>query len=140
VEGGGWVVSALDWSIENRGDIGHAVIDVAPAHDADYPCYSGWYARQLGLHDFHDTYEADHWVKPLLDKMASAGVLVKTGGQYSCECGRTHQEPTYYRLALDRVEARERWDEHVTEPRWWALTPRAKSTGRMAAHTKGTPS
>lgn len=119
---------ALDWAMENRGDLGHAVIDIAPAPDAP-PCYSGWYARQLGLHDVHDTYEVDHWLRPLLDKMATAEVLVKTGGQYACECGRTHQEPTYYRLTVDRTEARERWDDHTREPRWWPLTPRARSAG-----------
>lgn len=125
------VTDQLDWSIEARAGIGHAVIDVAPEPSA-HACYIGWYARQLGI-DGHDSYHLTQWLGPLLDKMATAGVLVKTGGQYRCDCahcwGRVHQEPCCYQLTLPRSDAREAWEEHTREPRWWALTPRAKTTG-----------
>src|SRR5690606_30664188 len=92
-------------------------------------------ARQLGI-DTHDPYYVTHWLGPLLDKMTTAGVLVKTGGQYQCDrCPRVHQEPCYYRLVLDRTDARQRWEDHTREPRWWALTPRATSSG--PAHAAG---
>ena len=122
--------TALDWSMGGRADIGHGVIDIAPEPPA-HACYTGWYARQIGIDD-HDGYHVSHWLGPLLDKMATAGVLIKTGGQYRCSdrrCGRMHQEPCYYRLAIPRVEARDRWDEHTSQPRWWALTARAKTSG-----------
>jgi len=126
-----------DWTVEGRRQLGHEILDLAPAAGdelgRDGFCYTGWYARLLGV----DPYRQSTVLRPLLDRMARAGLLDKTGGATVCRgpCRRmsvnmvawaeavgvdpthTHMEACYYRLAVDRHEAQELWAEHAQQHR-----------------------
>lgn len=106
-------MTGRDWTVEGRASLGYEVIDVAPT-PAEHPCYTGWYAHQLDV----DAFRQSTMLRPLLDRMARYGLLVKTGGVYRGDDGRTHCGACYYGLAADRHVSQERWAEIVAHPHW----------------------
>lgn len=122
-----------DFTIEGRAALGHEVLDEA--------CYAGepfgidgfvstsWFAWKLGIDQFRQSCT----LLPLLRAMARHGVLEKSGGARTCRADcygwyaaagidptHTHMEPCTWRLAIDRHEAHERWDDITRQRGWWS--------------------